>query len=98
MFIQNGAAIGRALMIAVFAAVSSTGFSQQFNFTTTSTWVDKPVLHTVNPAFDSAAAIGILDEKKIEYTDEGKEVVVYASYHRIIKIKDDKGIEMFNKV
>jgi len=56
------------------------------------------VLHNVNPAFDSAAAIGILDEKRMEYKYEGKDVFVYASYHRIVKIKGDKGIEMFNKV
>lgn len=85
-------------MIAVFAVVSSTSFGQQFNFTPASTWVDKPALHTVNPEFDSAAAVGILDEKKIEYRDEGKDVAVYTSYHKIIRIKDDKGIEMFNKV
>ncbi len=98
MFIQKGFNKGRVFAVILFACISSAGFSQQFNYSLANTWLEKPVLHTVNPAFDSASAVGILDEKKIEYKDEGKEVMVYSSYHRIVKIKDDKGIEMFNKV
>jgi len=85
-------------MAALFAALSVNGFSQQYNYTNTTGWDEKPAIHKVNPMFDSSAAVGILDEKKVEYKDEGKDVMVYSSRHSIIHIKGDKGIEMFNKV
>jgi hypothetical protein len=82
----------------LFAASANFVAAQDFDYSVANTWLEKPVLHTINAAFDSAAAVGILDEKRVEYTEEGKNIFVYESYHRIVKIKDDKGIELFNKV
>lgn len=61
-------------------------------------WKDKPEKHTVKKPFDSASAVCILDERKIEYKVEGNDLPVYASYHKIVRVNNDKGIEMFNKV
>jgi len=82
----------------VCACIGSNSYGQQFNYTPANTWVESPALHKVNPMFDSAAAIGILNEKKIEYKDEGKNVVAFYTTHVIVHINSDKGIEMFNKV
>lgn len=73
-------------------------FSQQFAFKNTTSWDAAPAIHKVSKIFDSSAAVGILDEKQVEYKDEGQNVVVFLHRHSIIHIKDDKGIEMYNKV
>ncbi len=78
--------------------ISVTAHSQSFNFSLESTWHDVPQKHTVSPQFDSAAAVGILDERTIEYTVEGKEIAMYHSFHQIVKINTDAGIEMYNKI
>ncbi len=73
--------------------------AQQFDFNDNDSWLAKPVSHKTDPAFDTSSAVGILDERKFEYKVEGKQdIFVYCTYHKIVKIKDDKGIEMFNKV
>lgn len=89
-----------AAIITVVActAISSHSKAQQFNYTPANSWVANPAIHKINPAFDSSAAVGILDDKKVEYKDEGKNVVAYVSRHVIVHISADKGIEMFNKV
>jgi hypothetical protein len=80
--------------IVVFTASNA----QTFNYSLKSNWQETPVMHAVSKEFDSSSAIGILDERKIEYKVEGKEIYMYTTYHNIIHIKDDKGIEMYNKV
>lgn len=82
----------------VFAAATLACAAQQFDYTLAQGWSDRPVLHTVSKPFDSAAAVCILDQRKIEYRNEKDNMYVYVWYHRIIKIMSDKGIEMFNKV
>lgn len=74
--------------------------AQTFSFDdSTDTWLQQPAKHTVLPEFATASAVGILDDRRFEYTPEGKDdIFVYCTYHKIVKIKDDKGIEMFNKV
>lgn len=86
------------LLIAAFTIVGITGKSQVYDYSLASRWYDKPEIHQLNPAFDSASAVGILDERNIEYKLEEKDVVLYTTYHRIVRINEDKGIEMFNKI
>ena len=88
----------KAALAAFFILNGLTGFSQQFVYNTATSWENSPVIHKVSAAFDSSAAVGILDEKQVEYKDEGKNVVVFLHRHSIVHVKDDKGIEMYNKV
>jgi hypothetical protein len=90
----------KIFIFSVFCFISILSFSQQFNFNISDSWKNNPELHKVNPEFDSSGAVGILEERKIECVFEGKDhnPVIYRIYHNIIKIKSDRGIEMFNKV
>lgn len=81
-----------------FLAISILTNAQQFDFTAKREWQEQPQLHDVNPKFDSSSAVGILDDRKIEYKLEGNDVFVYITKHIIVKVIDDKGIETFNKV
>ena len=58
----------------------------------------KPVLHAVPAEFGDASAVAIVDERSLEYKKEGDDLVVYQTYHKIVHVKDEKGIEMFNKL
>lgn len=86
------------LLICAFIALAKISNSQPFDYSTKSLWREAPEKHSVNSGFTSASAVGILDDRKIEYKVEGKEMSLTTTYHRIIRINDDKGIEMFNKV
>jgi len=98
MFNNNKGRMAAIISVVVCTAICSNGTAQQFNYTPANSWVSAPAIHKINPAFDSSAAVGILDEKKLEYKDEGKNVVAYVSRHVIIHINGDKGIEMYNKI
>ncbi len=78
--------------------ISIAAQTQVFNYSLENTWHEVPQKHTVLPQFDSAAAVGILDERNIEYIVEGKDIAMYHSFHQIVKINTDAGIEMFNKI
>lgn len=69
-----------------------------FDYSTAITWSDHPALHLVPQSFNEASAVTILDERFIEYRKEGDKYDVYNTFHRIIRVRDDQGIEMFNKV
>ena len=72
--------------------------AQDFSYDLKQSWAEKPVLHSVNKTFDSASAVAILDERTIEYVKVKESLVIYETDHAIIKIIDDKGIEMYNKI
>jgi hypothetical protein len=78
--------------------LSSVANAQTFNFNQQSKWNDVPEKHSVDTDFAASAAIGILDDRTIDYRVEGKEIALYCSYHKIVRINDDKGIEMYNKI
>ena len=82
----------------LISAIVSVVSAQAFDFSIRDSWQATPSLHSIHPQFDSSGAVGILDERRIEYKTENKDIFIYATYHRIIKVKDDKGIEMFNKI
>jgi hypothetical protein len=94
----NNQRMKHLLIIATLGVSFFTSNAQEFNYSTKNSWQEVPVMHTVSKEFDSSSAIGILDDRKIEYKVEGKEIYLYTTYHNIIHINDDKGIEMFNKV
>lgn len=89
----------KAITCSVFlAAIVHTLAAQSFNFSTAKTWAAQPTLHKINPQYDSFSAVGILDERLIEYRTEKTEIFIYTYTHRIAHVVNDKGIEMFNKI
>jgi hypothetical protein len=86
------------IFLSVLFFTSHLTFSQGFDYSRRTSWSEKPSLHEVNKNFDSAGAVGILDERSIEYKAEGDDIFIYHTVHNIIKIRSDKGIEMYNKV
>jgi len=62
-------------------------------------WDPKPVMHSVDARYAGESAVILLDERRMEYVDEGKgDMSLYRSLHRIVRVNDDQGIEAFNKV
>ena len=63
-------------------------------------WVEKPVVHSVSAAYNKKeSAVIVFDKRRYEYIDNAKkEVDEYFTFHRIIHVNDDRGIEMFNKI
>ena len=61
-------------------------------------WADKPVLHNMPGRFKDASAVYLLDNRVFQYKFEGKELFQFNYVYRLIKVADDKGIEMFNKI
>jgi hypothetical protein len=61
-------------------------------------WKSNPALHTINPAFKDAPAVFIEDQRIIEYAFEKNQLYLFRTFHRIIHINSDKGIEAFNKI
>jgi hypothetical protein len=90
--------IKKIILPAILFCMNQSLHAQEFNFKVTNNWSDAPKLHALNKAFDSASAICVLDDRQTEYRIEGKEVNVYYTYHKIVAVKDDKGIEMANKM
>ncbi len=72
--------------------------AQSFNYKQKVAWSQTPVLHAASKQFATSSAVGILDDRTVEYKVEGKEIFLYNTTHRIYKINDSKGIEMFNKI
>lgn len=86
------------LLFVAFAVAGLGAKAQQFDYTPGSQWSDKPVLHKLSGKFDSAGAVGILDNRRVEYVVDKKDNYIRYTLHKIIRINDDKGIEMFNKI
>ena len=61
-------------------------------------WVERPVLHLMPASFKQASAVYLMDSRTFQYKVEGKNLLQYNYVYRLIKVTDDKGIEMFNKI
>ena len=61
-------------------------------------WADSPVAHVVTPEQWSNPAIYLLNEIKIDYRIEGRDIVKHSTTHRIIKVLDDRGIVQYSNV
>jgi hypothetical protein len=87
------------VLLASALIVSASAFSQQkFDYSVKYSWKEVPEKHTIKKQFDSSSAICILDERKIEYKVEKEDIPIYESYHKIVRVQNDRGIELFNKV
>jgi len=61
-------------------------------------WESNPKMHTIPAAYTKESAVIILNEVNIEYRSDIRDIYIYRSLHRIVKVIDDKGIEAFNKI
>ena len=62
-------------------------------------WNKQPALHKIDSKYSKESAVVLMDIRRMEYVDEGKnDLAVYRTLHKIIHVNDDKGIESFNRV
>ncbi len=62
-------------------------------------WKAKPALHTVSAPYKNSSAVMLEDYRLHEYrTKDQKDMFVYCEERRLVKVQDDKGVEMFNKI
>jgi len=61
-------------------------------------FLEKPVLHTIEKQFETESAIYVRDGRMIELIGSKEGIDFYSSYHKIIRVTDEKGIENFNKI
>ncbi|RXK57839.1 DUF3857 domain-containing protein [Lacibacter luteus] len=57
-----------------------------------------PELHKVANEFTTESAVFVKDARKLELVPSPKGIDFYSSYHKIIRVNDEKGIENFNKI
>ncbi len=86
--------ISAAMLFMAFntSAQMSGLYSNSFN------WEEKPVLHKMPERFKDASAVFLKDNRIYLYRFEDKNMVQYNHVYKLIKVADDKGIEMFNRV
>lgn len=62
-------------------------------------WKANPTLHNVNPAYANESAVIVSDDRVHEIKQDSKnDMWLYTYNHRIIKVNDDKGVELYNKI
>lgn len=83
------------LLIICIASIINPTHSQEI---IRETWTEKPVLHKIDSKLNDESAIIILDKRRIEYIDEKEVLTVYRTFHKIVHINDDRGIESFNRI
>lgn len=88
----------KASLVVIFLFLVGGVFAQSFNYSFQTDWSNVPEKHTLSSGNLKASAVGVLDKRIIEYKVEGKEIYLYTTVHKIYKINDSKGIEMFNKI
>lgn len=82
-----------ALLITMPAAAQVQGL-----YDASPVWAEKPVLHKVPEKFKDESAVYLLDRRIYRYKFEDKNMAQYNYVYRLVKVQDDKGIEMFNRV
>lgn len=75
----------------------TVAFSQQNLYTNQLPWQQQPAIHTVQEANKTADAVYLQDNVIVEYVFTEKDAYMNMSYYKLIKVLNDKGIEMFNK-
>jgi hypothetical protein len=67
-------------------------------YTQTEPWVESAVLHKLPAQFAGQSAVYLMDSRTFHYKFEGKNLLQYNYVYKLVKVEDDKGIEMFNKI
>lgn len=61
-------------------------------------WDDYPVMHDIPTEYLKEPAVIVLQDIKIDYKFDGDYLVMFRTVHKIIRILDNDGIELYNKV
>ncbi|MCU0333687.1 MAG: DUF3857 domain-containing protein [Chitinophagaceae bacterium] len=62
-------------------------------------WKANPTLHTVDTAYAKEAAVIVYDARMHQYLpDEKQGVIIKSLSHRVIRVNNEKGVEMYNKI
>jgi len=85
------------IFVSAFLLISCVA-AAQFEFNAANRWTASPTLHTPLSKFDSSSAVGVLDDRRVEYIVEKDDAYILITFHRIIRVNNDRGIEMYNKV
>lgn len=86
-------------ILAVFIITAFSIKAQQYNYIPSSKWQAKPVVHTPNKAFAKESAVVLYDDRVLEYiAEEKKDLELVATVYKLVKVQDEKGIEMYNKI
>jgi len=88
----------KKILLHLIATLSASQYCFAQNGKFSLEWSPVPSMHKVDSAFSGYAAVLIEDAYQLEYKDEGKETYNFVTEHRITKVLNDKGIEMFNKM
>jgi len=90
----------RILLTTIAAVVCTLGSSAQVNglYTVAEPWVESAALHSLPAQYKDQSAVYLMDSRTFHYKFEGKNLIQVNSVYRLIKVQDDKGIEMFNKI
>ena len=79
-------------------AITATAQKKQAHKTYVPEWAEHPLIHDLPPEYAHESALMLLHDVTLDYRREGRGYNVYYTQHRIVKVMDDLGIEMFNKV
>lgn len=62
-------------------------------------WVASPVLHKADPQFENESAVILDDVRQHQFVDVDKDnMSIIITCRRLVKINDDKGAELYNKI
>lgn len=88
------------LLMAVIAGLCTSAASAQVEglYKEFQPWSEAPVLHKMPEAYKNQSAVYLMDSRTFHYKFEGKNLLQFNYVYRLIKVEDDKGIEMFNKI
>jgi hypothetical protein len=87
-----------SLFALILSLASFYSHAQEFDYSLKNNWQDTPAIHTVSSKFISSSAVGILDDRSLEYVIDKGNIYIQSVFHKIVHINDDKGIEMFNRI
>ena len=63
-----------------------------------SDWVAKPILHPAPREYNKEPAVVLTQSSKVEYKNEGKGTSIYHTFHRTVKLMDERGVAMYSTV
>ena len=64
----------------------------------TQPWAENPMLHKLPDNYKDQSAVYLMDSRTYHYKFEEKNLLQFNHVYTLIKVADDKGIEMFNRI
>lgn len=86
--------LATAIILASLSAAHKASAQMQYPIS----WEAKPAIHSLPDKWKKHSAVVLSDQRRLEYRQEAdKSLYVYRTFHRVIRLLDDKGVESFNK-